>query len=117
MQKEIIADKDLVAYCGLYCGACKRYLSGGCPGCDKNEKASWCGVRKCCKENNLENCSECKKFSDIDECKNFNNFFSKLFGFIFRSNRRACIARIKETNKEEFAREMAEKKTHSIKRV
>jgi len=24
--KEIVADSKLVAYCGLYCGACKSYL-------------------------------------------------------------------------------------------
>ncbi len=30
--KEIVSDPKLVAYCGLYCGACKRYLQEKCPG-------------------------------------------------------------------------------------
>ena len=40
--KEIVADTNLIGYCGLYCGACKRYLKDKCPGCHKNEKAAWC---------------------------------------------------------------------------
>lgn len=116
MKKEILADKELVAYCGLYCGACGRYLKGVCPGCIKNEKASWCGIRKCCKANKLIGCDECKKFENIDDCKDFNNFFSKILGFIFRSNRKACINRIKQIGREEFAKEMSEKGTHSIRR-
>lgn len=116
MKKEIIADEKLVAYCGLYCGGCKRYLIGKCPGCDKNEKASWCGVRKCCKTNNFKSCAQCHKFSDLNNCKDFNNFFSKLFGLIFRSDRKACIEKIKEIGTEEFAKEMTEKKSHTVKR-
>lgn len=116
MQKEIIADKNLVAYCGLYCGACKRYLADKCPGCIKNEKATWCGVRKCCKSNNLDSCADCQKFSKLKECKDFNNFFSKIFGLIFGSDRNACIARIKEVSKDEFAREMTNIKSHTIKK-
>jgi hypothetical protein len=38
--KQIIADKNLVAYCGLYCGACNKYLDGKCPGCQKNKKSA-----------------------------------------------------------------------------
>jgi len=26
--KPIVADKNLIAYCGLYCGACLSYLKG-----------------------------------------------------------------------------------------
>ena len=42
--KEIVADPKLVAYCGLYCGACGAYLRGRCPGCIENYKATWCKV-------------------------------------------------------------------------
>lgn len=114
--KPIETNPDLVAYCGLHCGACKRYLSEKCPGCQKNEKAAWCGIRKCCLANNYKTCAECQKYADVMECKDFNNFFSKLFGFIFRSNRKACILRVKEIGIGAFAKEMAEKGTHSIKR-
>lgn len=38
-------EKQNVAYCGLYCGACQSYTKGKCPGCDANEKATWCEIR------------------------------------------------------------------------
>jgi len=114
--KEITKDESLVAYCGLYCGACKRYLADKCLGCAKNEKATWCKVRSCCQENNYRTCTNCQTHKEQMECKKFNNFFSKLFGLIFHSDRQACIKRIKEIGTDAFAGEMTEKKSHTIKR-
>ena len=112
----IVADPKLVAYCGLYCGACRKYLKGKCPGCAGNEKASWCKIRVCCLENNYASCADCEQFDDVADCRMFNNFMAKLFGFIFRSNRPACVARIKEIGIEQYAEEMAQKRAQSIKR-
>ena len=28
-----------VAACGLYCGACRKFVKGQCPGCKANTKA------------------------------------------------------------------------------
>lgn len=114
-KKEITTDKNLIAYCGLYCGACHSYLSGKCKGCKENIKATWCKIRLCCMENNFQSCADCKKIN-LKDCKKFNNFFSKLFGLIFRSDRAACICRINEINYDEFAKEMAANKMQSIKR-
>jgi len=114
--KEITADKNLIAFCGLYCGACKKYLDEKCSGCVGNEKASWCTIRKCNLEKKYSSCAECKEFSDPMACQKYNNFISKVFGFVFRSNRKACIARIKEIGLEKFAQEMAEKRQQSLKR-
>lgn len=36
--KEIAKNTDLIAYCGLYCGACKSYLMEKCPGCHETQK-------------------------------------------------------------------------------
>jgi hypothetical protein len=116
MTKEIIKDKNLVAYCGLYCGACKRFLADKCPGCQKNEKATWCKLRTCCIEHNFSSCADCKTFSDPTECKKFNNFFSKIFAFLFKSDRKACIQRIKEVGTDKFSEEMTEIKSHTIKK-
>lgn len=113
---EITVDKTLVSYCGLYCGACKRYLKGGCPGCIKNEKAGWCKVRKCCIENSYQSCAECKEYTDVSECKKLNNFFSKVFAFIFRTDRLAGITMIKEKGYENFAKLLAEEKRVAIKK-
>ena len=114
--REIIKDSKSIAYCGLYCGACKSYLNEKCPGCQKNEKAAWCSVRKCCIENGKLSCADCQVHASASECKKFNNIFSKLFGFIFGSDRQASINFIKEKGYEAYAEEMAAKKAQSIKK-
>lgn len=113
--KPIVADKNLIAYCGLYCGACRSYLSGKCPGCKENVKATWCKVRICCIENHFLSCADCKS-TEIENCKKFNNFISKMVGFVFRSDRVACIKRIKEVCYKDFASEMAAAKKQTIRR-
>lgn len=114
--KEIIADSKLVAYCGLYCGACKRYLKEACPGCGKNEKASWCKVRSCCRTEGYLSCAECKKFADVQDCSLYNNVISRIFGFFFRSDRAACIRQIKELGIQNHAIAMADMSRHSLRR-
>ncbi len=114
--KEIISNTGLIAYCGLYCGACPRYIKDKCPGCRENEKATWCGVRKCCIANNLQSCAGCSTHRDVMACRSFNNFMSKIFGFIFRSDRKACIEFIRQDGYQAFADAMTERKSHSIRR-
>ena len=109
-------DKNLVAFCGLYCGACKKFILKKCPGCKKNEKASWCKVRICCIDNNYMTCANCKEFKNAKDCKKFNNFFSKFFALVFRSDRNACIERIKKVGTEKYAKEMTEKNMQTIKK-
>ena len=113
--KEIIANQDLIAFCGLYCGACRSYLTGKCPGCRDNVKASWCKIRICNMESGFKSCAECK-MDNIMECKKFNNFISRIFGLVFNSDRAACVARIKDLGYEGFAIDMAQYKRPSIKR-
>ena len=96
-----------VAACGLYCGTCRRFLNGKCPGCANNDKATWCSVRNCCKEHGWMSCAECN-LMPIERCPKFNAFISKVFGFVFRSERGACIRRIREIGVENFAKEMTE---------
>jgi hypothetical protein len=94
--REIKEDVNLVAYCGLYCGACRQYLREKCPGCVESMKLGWCKLRACCKERNYRSCAKCADFMDVNECGKFNNIISKIFAFIFRSNRKACINQIRE---------------------
>ncbi|MFA7319770.1 MAG: DUF3795 domain-containing protein [Parcubacteria group bacterium] len=115
--REIRQDKNLVAFCGLYCGACKRYLDEKCPGCRENERASWCAVRKCCLENDRLSCADCQVYASASECRKFNNIFSKLFAFLFGSDRQACIDVIKSKGYGNYAEEMAAGKIHSIKKL
>ncbi len=114
--KPVVADPALVAYCGLYCGACGAYLKGRCPGCHENAKAAWCKVRACCREYHYASCADCRQVGAVAECRKFNNFMSKLFGLLFRSDRAAGIARIKAKGYPAFAQHMAESKLHAIRR-
>ena len=114
--KEIISDSKLVAYCGLYCGACKKYLQEKCQGCHDNEKATWCKIRSCCMDNQYSSCAECKEFPDPNDCRMFNNFMSKVFALIFRSNRAACIDQIREIGIQGHSEKMSELKLQSLKR-
>jgi len=107
---------ELVAACGLYCGACGRYKKGKCPGCRDNEKATWCGIRRCCMEKKYNSCADCTEFTDLKKCKKFNNMPGKIIGFITGSDRFAGIYRIREIGNESFAIEMDSNGLQAIKR-
>jgi hypothetical protein len=113
---EIKVDTGLVAYCGLYCAACKSYLNEKCNGCHENSKAAWCKVRSCCMEKQTNSCAECAEFPDPRACGKFNNFMSRTFGLIFKSDRAACIAQIRQFGLEGHAKAMAESGAQTIKR-
>jgi hypothetical protein len=116
MMREITADKNLVAYCGLYCGACKSYLRERCPGCHENAKATWCTIRTCCAEHGYQSCADCNEFKDPKQCAKFDNFVSRVFGLLFRSNRAACIECIRQKGLESFAGDMAARRAQSMPR-
>jgi hypothetical protein len=114
--KEIVANPNMVAYCGLYCGACKSFLKDKCPGCHDNSKATWCKVRSCCIENIYLSCADCKTFENPRNCKYFNNPISKAISFFLRSDRSACICQIKSLGIEGHASDMASNMRHTIRR-
>ncbi len=114
--KEVENSTALISFCGLYCAACGSFQKGKCPGCSKNEKATWCAVRTCNIENSYKSCADCKKYSNPMECKKYNNFMSKVFGLIFGSNRKAGIDMIKEKGYAGFADYMTENKLQAIHR-
>jgi hypothetical protein len=114
--KTIASNISLVAYCGLYCGACRSYLKRRCPGCLDNQKASWCKVRACCKEHSYSSCADCRDFSDPQQCKKFNNFISQAIGFVLRSDRAACIAQIKKIGIKGHADTMTRQQKYTIRK-
>ena len=116
MMREIVSDLGLVAYCGLYCGACKAYLKDRCPGCHDNQKAFWCKVRTCCTDKEYKSCADCTQHPDPNDCRLFNNLISKFFGIVFRSDRAACIEQIHELGLQGHADNMAEHRRQSIRR-
>lgn len=113
---EIAMDVNLVAKCGLYCGACGKYLKGNCPGCAKNEKATWCTVRSCTGEHGWSTCAECSTYGNPKECGKYNNIFSRVVGFFLNSDRSGCIALIKEKGLEGYASYMAENGLQTLPR-
>lgn len=98
---------QLVAACGIYCGACSKYKKGKCPGCHKNEKASWCKIRTC-SDRTGQTCAGCTTHEDIKKCKQFHNPVARIFEFIFRSNRCGSLKLIKKIGEKAYAKQMAE---------
>lgn len=94
-----------IAACGLFCGTCRKYGKGTCPGCHPNEKAAWCKVRACCREHAWQSCAQCT-LMPLDACPKFNGFIGKVFQVLFRSDRRGCIERIRAVGEAAFAAEM-----------
>ena len=116
MPPPVESNHRLIAACGLYCPACGVHRKGRCAGCADNVKATWCKLRSCCAGKHIANCAGCGEHSEPRECRKFHNWISRVIGFILRSDRRACIMRIREAGPEAFAAEMAAKGAHSIRR-
>jgi len=114
--KEIVSNPAMVAYCGLYCGACGRYLKGGCPGCHDNQKAKWCKVKRCCTENRYLSCADCSQYQNPMDCRKFNNIMAKLFALVFKSDRAACIGQIRRIGVQGHADEMTRQKRQSLRK-
>ena len=88
--------KNLVAYCGLYCGACsfkvayevnnnkhlmnmptkfdeyKNMPLQSCPGCKSDNECGDCQIKSCAESKELEHCGLCKEFP-CEIIINFNN--------------------------------------------
>ena len=112
----ILPDPALVAACGLFCGACRTHLAGKCPGCRDNEKAGWCKVRSCCREHGYASCADCVAFEDVRDCPKFDNVVARIIGFVLRSDRAACVDRIRELGRDGYAVEMAVRRAQTMRR-
>ena len=97
-----VYDPEQIAACGLFCGACAKYQKGKCPGCRRNEKASWCRIRHCCVGHQWISCADCT-LQPLSTCTTFNNLTGRIFALLFGSDRPACIARIREIGYEAYA--------------
>lgn len=109
-------ENNNIAFCGLYCSNCGKYKKGKCPGCLKNEKASWCKIRKCCLEHNYITCADCETPTPCD-CKNYNNIISKFFAVVFKSDRKGSLKYIKENGSDAFISLMNERGSMVIKKT
>lgn len=115
--KELKANRDLVSYCWLYCGACKKYLAGRCFGCKALEKTPvWCAIRNCCQDKAVDNCAVCKVYPDVKACSRYNNLMMKFLAYVCGSDRLTATQMIQEKGLENFAKYMAENKLQRISR-
>ncbi|MBQ8456384.1 MAG: DUF3795 domain-containing protein [Prevotella sp.] len=110
-----VSNMELIAACGLYCGSCRKYRKGKCPGCRANEKATWCSIRKCCHAKGFSTCANCP-IKDINTCKTFNNLFTRILGILFNSDRAACIRFIRRNGPERYANRMSVTEQMTIRR-
>lgn len=99
--------EPIIAYCGLYCSNCRKYKNGKCPGCQKNTKASWCKIRTCNINQSFNSCAECSS-PGVKQCKVFNNPVSKLFAFVFNSDREATINLLNNNGVDSYLKHMNE---------
>ena len=96
----------VLAYCGLVCSDCGAYLKNKCQGCHSDKPMSInCKVKPCAQEKGYTTCAECTDFEKFEDCKKLNNFISKVFGFIFRSDRIGNLNRIKQIGVDSFKQE------------
>ena len=102
MKDQTKSETRLIAYCGLYCGNCKRFKNGKCPGCADYEKATWCKIRKCCIEKGITNCSACEEYVYPMDCSKYNTFLSRAIGFFTSTDRSLCIEFLRRNSPEEF---------------
>lgn len=98
-----------VAVCGLFCTNCRAFKKGKCQGCQIKARFN-CPVRKCAVGKGITLCAECDEFAaprDFNECRKLNNFIAKCFKLIFRSDRPAACAMIRDQGREAFVEDRA----------
>ena len=96
----------VLAYCGLLCSQCGMYLKQKCGGCHSDKPMSLnCKVKPCAQQNNYISCADCRDFENLKECKKLNNFVSKIFALLFRSDRIGNLNRIREIGLDGFKQE------------
>ena len=96
----------IVAYCGLKCSDCGAYKKGRCKGCHSEKPMNKnCKIKVCTIEKNILTCAECTEFTDLKDCKKLNNFISKIFALIFKSDRLGKLNHIKEIGLENYKQE------------
>jgi hypothetical protein len=61
-------------------------------------------------------CAECKEFNNPMDCKKFNTFISRVIGFVFKSDRNACLAMIRHEGYDRFANFMAQNKQQTVRK-
>ena len=112
--KQINKDENLIAYCGLFCGACPHRTAGKCDGCRGNSEKSAalykaCQVKPCCGENEFFTCADCTIYACVKECKKYNPLLLKIASRVECSDRSKAIEMIKSKGRAVFLAFMTER--------
>jgi hypothetical protein len=95
--------ESIIACCGLVCSECGAYIKQKCPGCHSDKPMFRnCPVKKCVIERSYVTCADCTEYTDLKLCKKLNSFVSKIFGWIFKSDRIGNCNKIRANGMEEF---------------
>ena len=96
----------ILAYCGLICSECGAYKKRRCKGCHSDKPMHrGCKIKPCAMEKGYVSCAECVEFDNLEECKKLNNFISKIFAFVFRSDRIGNLNHIRDVGIKQFQEE------------
>ena len=99
--------EPVIACCGLICSQCGAYVKQKCLGCHSDKPMfKNCPVKKCVIERNYVTCADCTEYTDIKLCKKLNSFVSKIFGWIFKSDRIGNCNKIRANGMEAFKAEI-----------
>ncbi len=114
------ANERLIAYCGLYCGACPSFTSGKCDGCRSNSAKSAvkyrkCPVKPCCAEQEVFTCADCTKYISVKECEKYNPLLLRIALKLEGSDRSKAVEMIKAKGWTEFLAFMESKNRVAFK--
>jgi hypothetical protein len=92
-----------VACCGLVCSECGAFKKKRCQGCHSDRPMFRnCPVKKCVMECSHATCADCAEFADLKQCGKLHNWISRIFGFIFRSDRIGNLMSIRSQGFDSF---------------
>lgn len=111
--KTIAPDNKNIAACGLYCGACRKFLAEKCSGCKPNKKQLGVKSAHVAKKTSLILVLNAPMMSGNASCFPIDK---QSICILFNSDRSACISYIKEQGEQAFAEEMTKRKCQTIRR-
>ena len=98
-----MSDEMILAYCGLVCNDCGAFKKQKCEGCHSERPLNkGCKVKPCAVDKGIITCADCDEFEDLAKCKKLNNFISKIFKLIFKTDRLGNLQRIRQNGLEQF---------------
>ena len=96
----------IVACCGLVCSDCGAYRRGRCQGCHTDKPMyRHCTVKACVQFRQYTTCADCTPYRDLTQCGKLHNFISRIFSWLFGTDRIGNLYRIREVGLEAFREE------------